>query len=72
VESDTDRTTERFKRAQFDSGDVPGPDGKYGFAGNCLPKDSTGLAALADSYGVNMEVLKTTNKQNKIRRPDGY
>jgi len=28
VESDTDRVDERFKRGQFDSGDVPGPSGQ--------------------------------------------
>ena len=51
---------------------VPGPDGLAGYGGRCIIKDALGLAALADTYDVDMAVLKTTNKQNKLRRPDEY
>jgi UDPglucose 6-dehydrogenase len=51
---------------------VPGPDGKSGFAGKCLPKDAVGLAALADTYDVEMSILKAANKSNERRRPEAY
>lgn len=47
---------------------VPGPDGKLGFGGACLPKDSEGLAALAERYGMKMPTLKAAVKSNKKRR----
>lgn len=51
---------------------VPGPDGKKGYGGKCLIKDSLGLATLADTHGVDLTVLKAANKSNISRRPDEY
>ncbi len=47
---------------------VPGPDGKLGFGGKCLPKDSEGLLKVAEKYGIMMETLKAAVKANKNRR----
>ena len=49
---------------------VPGPDGKMGFGGACLPKDSKGLVELADHFGVNMATLKGAIETNQRRRKD--
>lgn len=49
---------------------VPGPDGKKGFGGKCLPKDSSGLLSLGEKYGVGMPALKATVLANKSRRGD--
>jgi len=46
---------------------VPGPDGKLGFAGACLPKDSEGLLNLSKKRGVSMLVLEAAIKTNKRR-----
>lgn len=43
---------------------VPGPDGKRGFGGSCLPKDSSGLRALAAIFGVDLSVLESAIKYN--------
>jgi UDPglucose 6-dehydrogenase len=51
---------------------VPGPDGQLGFGGKCLVKDALGLAVLADTYDVDMPVLKAANKSNQGRRPEAY
>lgn len=47
---------------------VPGPDGKYGFGGACLPKDSEGLCKLAEKLDVDMSILKEAVSYNKRRR----
>jgi len=47
---------------------VPGPDGKVGFGGACLPKDSQGLVELSETLGVSMTTLKGAIKSNKRRR----
>lgn len=47
---------------------VPGPDGKVGFGGACLPKDSEGLVELADHFGVDMATLRGAVDSNKRRR----
>ena len=48
--------------------DVPGHDGRYGFGGACLPKDSNAIVKYAENMGVDLKVLKTTIKaNNKIR-----
>jgi len=47
---------------------VPGPDGKLGFGGKCLPKDSEGLLKIAEEYGIMIETLKAAVKANKNRR----
>lgn len=49
---------------------VPGPDGKLGFGGACLPKDSQGLVELADHLGVEMTTLAAAVESNKRRRKD--
>lgn len=43
---------------------VPGPDGKYGFGGACLPKDLNALIFSAEEVNVNMEVSKAVYSQN--------
>lgn len=44
---------------------VPGPDGQFGFGGNCFPKDLTHIAGLCYNGYNHME---TAIEQNKIRR----
>ena len=47
---------------------VPGHDGKKGFGGACLPKDTLALIKFAESLEVELTSLKTTIKSNnKIR-----
>ncbi len=46
---------------------VPGPDGKYGFGGTCLPKDLTHASSLC--YNEN-NIMKTALEANKSRRDD--
>ena len=47
---------------------VPGPDGKFGFGGKCLPKDSEGLYGLSESLGCPMELLNKAIEINKTQR----
>jgi UDP-glucose 6-dehydrogenase len=47
---------------------VPGPDGKVGFGGTCLPKDLTHSSSLCYSSD---SIMKTAIAANKIRRKDG-
>lgn len=47
---------------------VPGPDGKLGYGGKCLPKDSEGLLKVAESYDIIMNTLKSAVEANKKRR----
>ena len=44
---------------------VPGPDGKYGFGGTCLPKDLTHASSLC--YNEN-NIMEVALKANKSRR----
>lgn len=47
---------------------VPGHDGKLGFGGACLPKDSTALLRFAKYKGVDLNVLSSAiNINNEIR-----
>lgn len=47
---------------------VPGHDGKLGFGGACLPKDSTAMLMYAREYGLDFNVLNTViNVNNQIR-----
>ena len=47
---------------------VPGPDGKFGFGGHCLPKDVTALKNMGMSKGVDVEFLETLLKVNSYYR----
>ena len=48
---------------------VPGPDGKYGFGGNCFPKDTMALLHYAWVLNVKMGVLETAvNRNVNIRK----
>lgn len=49
---------------------VPGPDGKFGFGGACLPKDSQNLIQNAARLGVDLKVLKAAVQSNKENRGD--
>ena len=49
--------------------EVPGHDGRYGFGGACLPKDSNALVSYAESMNSELDLLKTAIKiNNKIRK----
>jgi UDP-glucose 6-dehydrogenase len=47
---------------------VPGPDGKLGFGGKCLPKDVTELLNFASQNGVEFKILEETMKFNETQR----
>tara|TARA_R110000764_G_scaffold228129_1_gene318503 strand:- start:354 stop:680 length:327 start_codon:yes stop_codon:yes gene_type:complete len=49
---------------------VPGPDGKLGFGGTCFPKDINALINMANSQGVNMNILESAWKTNLEVRPE--
>jgi len=51
---------------------VPGPDGKYGFGGACLPKDLAAFADLAHSIGVTPNTMFGAIETNKGIRRDVY
>ncbi|MFL2735318.1 MAG: hypothetical protein ACJ0FD_04135 [Gammaproteobacteria bacterium] len=47
---------------------VPGPDGRLGFGGACLPKDSQAFSIYAKNLGIDLSILKTAiSTNNKIR-----
>ena len=47
---------------------VPGHDGRFGFGGACLPKDSSAFSIYADSKNKKLNVLKSAiNTNNNIR-----
>ena len=47
---------------------VPGHDGRFGFGGACLPKDSKAFSLYSEKKQANLNVLKTAiNTNNKIR-----
>ena len=47
---------------------VPGHDGRFGFGGACLPKDSKAFLLYAESKRANLSILKAAiNTNNKIR-----
>ena len=47
---------------------VPGPDGDFGVGGHCFPKDLAAMIHLAESVGLEPEVLKCVQDKNeKIR-----
>ena len=48
---------------------VPGPDGDRGFGGHCFPKDLEALIYIAESMGVEADLLKSVlDKNNRIRK----
>lgn len=47
---------------------VPGPDGRRGFGGSCLPKDMSALLTVADELGVRLEVVRAALSANVRRR----
>ena len=47
---------------------VPGPDGKFGWGGHCLPKDVDSLLAFAKDYGTAMPLIDSIVQINKIDR----
>jgi UDPglucose 6-dehydrogenase len=47
---------------------VPGPDGKLGFGGHCLPKDLSAIRFLSKSLGVDTHVLDAVWNRNLISR----
>lgn len=44
---------------------VPGPDGRCGFGGSCLPKDMAGLLAVAAALNVELELVATAVRTNR-------
>ena len=49
---------------------VPGPDGKLGFGGHCLPKDINALKAFGESLGLNLNTLNGVINTNLEVRPE--
>ncbi len=47
---------------------VPGPDGKFGYGGKCLPKASEGLLKLSEKHGIMMETLSAAVLSKKKRK----
>jgi len=45
--------------------DVPGPDGKVGFGGTCLPKDLTHTSSICYNYDNILKVASTANKRRR-------
>lgn len=64
--SDMLQTDERIGKHM----NVPGPDGKLGFGGKCLPKDTLCLYTQAKNRGFKSTILKATLDVNKMVRND--
>lgn len=47
---------------------VPGPDGKYGFGGACLPKDLNMLRRLLNEAGVRSDICTAAVERNEVDR----
>lgn len=47
---------------------VPGPDGKFGWAGLCFPKDTKAFVHFAEQLGVNAEFMNNTISVNQSHR----
>lgn len=43
---------------------VPGPDGRFGFGGTCLPKDLAGLTAIMDDFDIQNGVCRAAYDRN--------
>ncbi len=48
---------------------VPGPDGKYGFGGNCLPKDVKAIIEFSNKLGVELSTIQGAWDTNLQVRP---
>jgi len=49
---------------------IPGPDGKFGFAGSCFPKDVQAIINFGETLGVNMNTVKGVWETNLEVRPE--
>jgi UDPglucose 6-dehydrogenase len=49
---------------------IPGPDGKFGFAGSCFPKDIQAIINFGESLGINMTTLNGVWEKNLEIRPE--
>lgn len=47
---------------------VPGPDGKYGFGGACLPKDLSNLIDCCEKAGIDATVCRAASERNYFDR----
>lgn len=48
---------------------VPGPDGKLGFGGNCLPKDVKAILEFSKKLGINLNTIEGAWETNLDVRP---
>ncbi len=48
---------------------VPGPDGKLGFSGMCLPKDIRAMIKYQEWFGLFPNVLEAAEETNQSVRP---
>lgn len=58
------------KRIGYSHTQVPGPDGKWGFGGHCLPKDTSEFVGYAQDLHCDLKLLelaRTLNKQYRKR-----
>ena len=60
------------KRIGISHTQVPGPDGKYGFGGHCLPKDTSEFSLWAQEQGAPLKLLEQSRHLNftKYRNKD--
>jgi UDP-glucose 6-dehydrogenase len=50
--------------------EVPGYDGKYGYGGTCLPKDTRALSYEMKNNGLNPIIINSVIERNEQDRPD--
>ena len=46
---------------------VPGPDGKFGFGGTCLPKDTNSIYYEMKQVGMKPYILKSVIDRNELK-----